>query len=117
MLTRRSPARQPLCPAATAFWLRTYLVNTATGAWTEQGAAAEISRDDTTVVRTLPAGVYRFAMFANNTNGDGPDSDLTDPVIVGKWLVCKGICTCGLPSNVWRGRQPVIEPLVPNFSI
>ena len=36
------------------------------------------------MTRNLPAGVYRFAMFASNTNGEGPDSDLTDPITVGE---------------------------------
>ncbi|PRW20918.1 fibronectin type III domain-containing [Chlorella sorokiniana] len=68
-------------PAATAYWLRTYLVNSATGTWAEQGAP--VTADAGTVTRTLPAGVYRFALYANNTNGDGPLSDLSDPVTVG----------------------------------
>ena len=85
--------------AATTYWLRTYLVDTTTGSWTEQGAA--VKADASPVARTLPAGVYRFAMFANNTNGDGPDSDLTDPVTVGEWGAEVWV-RCRLPKG-WHG--------------
>ncbi|PRW20837.1 Ig-like domain repeat [Chlorella sorokiniana] len=83
-ITWQQPSFNPSSvAAATTYWLRTYLVNSADGTWAEQGTAAEISRTDATVERTLYAGVYRFAMFTRNVNGDGPDSDLTDPVTVG----------------------------------
>lgn len=72
----------PYPAASTTYWLRTYLVNSADGSWTEQGVAAEAGASP--VTRILPAGVYRFAMFAKNTNGDGPASDLTDPITVGE---------------------------------
>lgn len=77
------------CNAAdTTFWLRTYLLNTASGAWEQQGGADAIAYAGSgpwDLPRDLYAGVYRFVMFGRNVNGDGPDSDLTDPVTVGGW--------------------------------
>ena len=72
-----------LCPpcAGTTYWLRTYLINAAEGTSAEQGAAEQVTASP--VDRTLYAGVYRFDMFAQNSNGDGPISDISDPVTVG----------------------------------
>lgn len=75
--------------AGTTYWLRTHLVNSADRSWAEQGSP--VQADATPVVRVLYAGVYRFAMFARNANGDGPASYLSDPVTVGERLLLKSL--------------------------
>ena len=63
------------------------MINTTDGTWAQQGETAAIPYDGSgpwDLPRDLYAGVYRFIMFGRNVNGDGPDSDLTDPITVGK---------------------------------
>lgn len=109
------PLPSPHPAADTTFWLHTYLVNSTDGTWSQQGEPAVIPYDGSgpwELPRDLYAGTYRFALFGRNVNGDGPDSDLTDPVAVGErgcwWQECvlhgKGCSGCAAAARCMQGE-------------